>query len=333
MYTFTMRTYYSLMRHMQLEIIRYDNRHKEEWDSFTRSSKNGTFLFERGYMDYHKERFTDYSLMIFHNGVLHALLPATLNKGKEQIASHGGLTYGGLITNVTATAEEILEIFSAIIEYYKKETGASCIIYKPTPHIYHTYPGEEDLYALFRNNATLIERKISSTIKLKDALPIKGRRKLTSAMKSRLQIIEDCDFASFWRILEERLTGKYGVMPVHTLEEIELLHSRFPNNIRLFRVVNKEERTLGGAVIFVTDNVAHMQYAGTTEEGRRIGVMDYLYEYLITERFADKEYFDFGISVEDGGQYLNSGLIAHKERLGGRAIMYDTYYIDIKNRN
>mgnify|MGYP006969164291 CR=1 FL=1 len=58
---------------------------------------------------------------------------------------------------------------------------------------------------------------------------------------------------------------------------------------------------------------------------------DYVIEMLnITKRFAGKKYFDFGISVEDGGRYLNNGLIAYKERLGGRAIVYDTYIIDLK---
>ena len=62
----------------------------------------------------------------------------------------------------------------------------------------------------------------------------------------------------------------------------------------------------------------------------RSSALDYLYEELIYNRFAGKEFFDFGISVEEGGRYLNSGLIAYKERMGGRAIVYDTYAIDLK---
>ena len=76
-------------------------------------------------------------------------------------------------------------------------------------------------------------------------------------------------------------------------------------------------------------NVVHIQYTGTTDEGRRIGVLDHLYSYLIKERFANYEYMDFGNSVEDGGRFLNSGLIAQKEGLGGRAVMYDTYELNI----
>ena len=161
-------------------------------------------------------------------------------------------------------------------------------------------------------------------------LPISGRRKLTGKTKSNLHIVEDGDLAEFWSILSNRLQDKYDTAPVHSIEEITLLKSRFPENIKLFCVADNDGNTLGGVVLFVTEKVVHMQYSATTAEGRRLSALDYLYEELINNRFAGKEYFDFGISVEDGGRYLNSGLIAYKERLGGRAIVYDTYTIDLK---
>ena len=65
---------------MSIEIIQYNELHKEEWDAFVKTSKNGTFLFERDYMDYHKERFTDASLMIYNDNRLCALLPLPYTK-------------------------------------------------------------------------------------------------------------------------------------------------------------------------------------------------------------------------------------------------------------
>ena len=278
-------------------------------------------------MDYHADRFADHSLMFYRESLLVAILPAHIKT--ERYCSHNGLTYGGLLLSESTTTAEVLELFNALQEYLRSSTSAKSIVYKPTPHIYHSYPCEEDLYALFRNNATLAERKVSSAIPLKNPLPISGRRKLTGAMKSRLHIVEDGDIASFWKILHERLQNKYDVTPVHSIEEISLLKERFPNNIKLFSVADNEENIIGGVVLFITNNVVHMQYSATTEEGRRISALDYLYEQLINNHFPDKEYFDFGISVEDGGRYLNNGLIAYKERLGGRAVVYDTYIIDL----
>ena len=310
-------------------VERYTPDRQPEWDSFVDSCRNSTFLHKRGYMDYHAHRFTDHSLMIYSNAALVAILPAHIKE--ETFCSHNGLTYGGLLLPNNTTADMTLEIFAATLDYLRCATTATKVIYKPTPHIYHSYPCEEDLYALFRNGATLAERKISSAIPLKKPLPISGRRKLTEKTKSRLSIIEDGNLADFWNILNERLQDKYDTAPVHSIDEITLLKSRFPENIKLFCVTdNNDGSTLGGVVLFITGNVVHMQYSATTPEGRRLSALDFLYEELINNSFADKNFFDFGISVENGGHYLNSGLIAYKERLGGRAVVYDTYIIDIK---
>lgn len=314
----------------RIEIFRYTPEKRLEWDSFVESSRNGTFLHKRAYMEYHSDRFCDHSLMFYCNSRLLALLPA--NKKDDKVISHSGLTYGALIVSSEIATARILELFNALTEYLSTQCNTKELIYRPVPHIYHRYPCEEDLYALFRNNAQLIERKASSTIKLSNPLPFKGRRKLTAAAKSRLRIVEEQSFAEFWKLLDNRLKEKYGVTPVHTLDEIELLHSLFPTNIRLYTISNENGAIMGGVVLYITDRVAHMQYSGTNEEGRRIGALDYLYEYIFETIEPGIEYFDFGISTEEGGHYLNEGLIAYKERLGGRATMYDTYSIEIKQR-
>ena len=58
------------------DIVRYTPEHKTEWNRFVAQSKNGTFLFDRNYMDYHSDRFQDYSLMFYKEGRLYALMPA-----------------------------------------------------------------------------------------------------------------------------------------------------------------------------------------------------------------------------------------------------------------
>ena len=313
-----------------LRIEQYTSIHVKEWDSLVDASRNGTFLHKRGYMDYHADRFADCSLMFYRGDEPVALLPAHIKE--NCFCSHNGLTYGGLLTGKGVSAEEVLEMFGMLLEFIRSKTEATTFIYKPTPHIYHSYPCEEDLYALFRNNARLAERKISSALPLGAPMSISGRRKLTGAVRNRLRIVEDDNFAAFWNVLESRLQIKYGVAPVHSLNEITLLKERFPNNIMLTYVTDEENNMLGGTVLFITDKVVHMQYSGTTDEGRRMSALDHLYEHLINERFKEKEFFDFGISVENGGHYLNSGLIAYKERLGGRGVVYDTYVIELKEQ-
>lgn len=314
--------------HSELTVVRYTPDKAGEWDRFVESSRNGTFLHERGYMDYHADRFADHSLFFYRGEKIVAALPAHVKEKK--FCSHNGLTYGGLILPGSTTTGTVLEIFDALRAYIIAETDAETLIYKPTPYIYHRYPCEEDLYALFRNNAQLTECKVSSVIKLDNPLPFQGHRKLTNAAKSRLNIVEEGDFKAFWKILEERLQSKYGVHPVHSIDEILLLKERFPANIRLFCITGSDNGILGGVVLFITDSAVHMQYSATTEEGRRVSALDMLYEHIIGECFTDRRFFDFGISVEDGGRFLNSGLIAYKERLGGRAVVYNTYEIKIR---
>ena len=312
----------------EYRITRYTPDKEAEWDSFVDNSRNGTFLHKRGYMEYHAHRFADHSLMFYCGEELVAIIPAHIKD--NLFCSHNGLTYGGILLPCSTTTADVLKLFGAMKSYLLENTIATSIIYKPTPHIYHSYPCEEDLYALFRSGAALTERKVSSAIPLKNPLPISGRRKLTASVKNSLRIVEDGDLAEFWNILSERLHEKYDTAPVHSIEEIGLLKERFPENIKLYSVTDNDGITLGGVVLFITGNVVHMQYSATTAEGRRLSALDYLYEELINNRFTGKEYFDFGISVEDGGRYLNSGLIAYKERLGGRAVVYDTYIIDLK---
>ena len=111
-----------------------------------RDIKNGTFLLNRDYMDYHSDRFPDCSLTIFRNGKLFALLPASASA--DVVCSHPGLTYGGLVVNRKATVEETMEIFTLVCSHFADE-GFSTFIYKPVPHIYHRLLKQKRIYMPF----------------------------------------------------------------------------------------------------------------------------------------------------------------------------------------
>ena len=61
----------------------------------------------------------------------------------------------------------------------------------------------------------------------------------------------------------------------------------------------------------------------------RPSAVDLLFHHLINGTYADVPYFDMGTSVEEGGRVLNEGLIFQKEGFGGRAVVYDTYELDL----
>lgn len=61
---------------------------------FIATATNATFLHNRDYMEYHSDRFEDFSLMAYDNhSHLIGVLPA--NRTNNELWSHQGLTYGG----------------------------------------------------------------------------------------------------------------------------------------------------------------------------------------------------------------------------------------------
>ena len=306
------------------EVRRYTPDKANEWNRFVAASKNGTFLFERQFMDYHADRFTDCSLMFYRDNALYALLPANV-KG-DVLTSHGGLTYGGLVMSSRCSAKGVQEVFAAM-NTYLSDMGVRRVVYKAIPWIYHQLPAEEDLYALTSiSHATLIIRDISSAVIGDRPVRFSESRKsgLRKAQRMGLTVRESEDFATFWQILNANLTAKYGVRPVHSVSELELLHGHFPQGIRLYMVYDGET-PLGGTLLFLTPQVLHTQYISATAEGKAHGAIDLLFNHLINEVYTDYRYIDFGKSTVSDSADLNEQLIFQKEGFGARAVCYDTY--------
>lgn len=307
-----------------MEIRRYRREDKELWNSFVSKARNTTFLFDRNYMDYHADRFDDNSFMFYHKGKLKAVLPA--NVAGDTLYSHQGLTYGGLLLDKKATVEDVLECFD-ILNSWLRENGISKVVYKALPWIYQQYPSEEDLYALtWKCKAQLISRNIASTIVIDNKLKFAESRKsgIRKALSLNIEVGESNDVDGFWHVLEDNLGNRYNAKPVHTANEMKLLMSRFPNNIRLY-VAKMNGEIVGGTLIYVTPQVVHTQYISASVEGKKHGALDLLFDYIINKVYANCRYFDFGKSTEQGGAYLNEPLIFQKEGFGGRGVCYDWY--------
>ena len=321
----------SVSQHRKLkpmQIERYTVAHRELWNQFVKNSKNGTFLFLRDYMDYHSDRFRDHSLLIRGDkSKLVALLPA--NQCGEVVQSHGGLTYGGFVTDIDMKAPKMLEVFGSTLVYLQQH-GFTKFVYKTIPHIYHKVPAEEDRYALYLCHAKTTRRGVLTVIDTQHRLPFHERRArcVKRALKHGLVARPSNDLETYWHLLTRRLLETYNTHPVHTLEEIMLLKSRLPDHIKLFACY-EGELMLAGVVIYESDCVAHVQYIAASERGKKCGALDLLFDYLTNEVYRQKPFFDFGTSDEKDGYYLNRGLIDQKEGFGARVIVHDHYEIDL----
>lgn len=306
------------------EIKRYTHEDKDTWDKYVAKARNATFLFYRDYVDYHADRFEDYSLMFYLNGRLHSILPG--HRRDNTFCSHCGLTYGGLIMDIEVTAADVNQLFDELNDYLRK-AGFCKVIYKPMPWVYHQFPSEEDLYPLiWKCNARIVSRDMGTVIFMQKHLRWRKdrRRRLKRALEAGVIVERTTDFAPFWKVLEDNLMTRFGVHPVHTLKEIELLHSRFPDNIVQYNATINGE-VVAGMTFYLSPQVIHGQYCSSNDIGKETGAVNAIYDKVMYSDFPDYQYLDFGRSTEGDGSVLNEGLIAQKEGFGGRGICYDTY--------
>ncbi|MBR4475199.1 MAG: GNAT family N-acetyltransferase [Alphaproteobacteria bacterium] len=310
-----------------IKAVKYSPEYRDVWDNFVNNSRTPMFMFNRGYMEYHADRFTDASLLFFDDDELVAVMPASIKN--DTVSSHGGLTFGGIISNIKMHQHTMLDIFDAMMGYYR-DIGAKRVIYKSIPYIYQEYPAQEDLYALFRNNAKILKIDPSCTVDLTQKIKMpKGRHaQVMRAKREGVEIVESTDFHKFIE-LENAVLGQYhNASAVHSGDEMTLLASRFPDNIKLWFAEYKGEKIACG-VLFVYKDVVHTQYLAADDTARVIGALD-LMIYTIMEQYrGQKRWFDMGCSTLDEARFLNEGLIAQKEGFGGRVVANETWEITL----
>ena len=314
----------NLLPHEMFEIRRYTADKAAEWNQFVAKSKNGTFLFNRNYMDYHSDRFEDFSLMFYREGRLFALMPA--NRKGDVFQSHAGLTYGGLVMDAKTTAAATVELFRELNEYLREE-GFRRVLYKCIPWMYHQLAAEEDLYAIARTcDARLQERDLGTVIIQQNTLRWERirRRALKRAQEAGITVERSDDMAGFWEVLCDNLKRTYDSKPVHTLAEMELLRSRFPENIVLY-VARKDGDILAGMVLYVSTQVARAQYSSASPLGKELGAIDIIYDRVICRDYHHLPYFEFGTSAMADSNAINESLVFQKEGFGGRGICFDRY--------
>lgn len=308
-----------------ITMTRYAPDMKAEWNAAVEMARNGTFLFRRDYLEYHADRFPDYSYLFFLKGKPIALLPA--HRQDDMLCSHRGLTYGGLVLLPGATAERVISIFDLMAERLPAD-GMTRLLYKCVPHHLHRYPAEEDRYALFLRQASRVACNIASVVDLSEPLRFAElrRRGVRKALSAGVSVEESEAWVDFWEVLKDNLSHRFGAHPVHTLDEITRLHALFPGNIRLF-TATLDGRVEGGTVVYECGDCVRVQYISASERGKECAVLDLLFDYLLRDRYASRRYFDFGTSNGDDGHFLNEGLIAQKEGFGGRGVVYETYLL------
>ena len=306
----------------------------ELWNEFVARAKNATFLFHRDFMEYHKDRFEDYSLLVFEDGKLVCVMPG--NRVGETVFSHQGLTYGGFVISNKLKTKAVFSYFEAVVGFLKKSAIKKVII-KPIPIFYNKTFSFELEYYLFKIQSNLVRKDMNLAFKLGDDYLISKTKlkKYRNSLKSGILMKEDTNFESFWtKVLLPRLDEKHKAKPIHSLNEISKLAVKFPNNIKQFNAYLDEE-IVAGITIFESDYVVKSQYGATTLKGESCRALDFLFLTLMEKyRLDGKCYFDMGIVTDlSFVEGYNQGLLNQKEELGCVVFEQNHYEINLQQHD
>lgn len=317
-----------------MRVSLYTEQDAVEWDEFLARAPMATFLHTRRYLSYHGERIKDASLLVRdeHDKLL-GLFPAAIDHaGGEQVISHPGITFGGILHDGRLRGERMLEAVCLLKDYYAAR-GFETILYKAIPYIYHQVPSADDLYAIFRCGGTRYRCDLASVVDLANRPGLNSRRKrgLKRAINRGVQITEgDEHIESLWAILEDNLARKYGAKPVHSMDQINHLHALFPHHIK-FVAALLDTQAVAGAVLFCSPQVVKAQYIASSPIGNEVCALDAIFEHCIEQaNFRGARYFDFGTSNQNEGQYLNDSLYQFKTEFGAGGVAHEFYRIDVR---
>ena len=313
-----------------MRINRYTEAYRDQWENFVFSSKNGTFILTRNFIDYHKQKFNDHSLLAFDGNELVGVIP--MNESGDEVYSHQGLTYGGWVLSPRIKLHEFVMVFKVFLDYLVKQ-GFTVLYYKPIPFVYHSVPAQEDLQILYLLGAKCIAQHINPVI-IPSTVPTFQDRRIRGVKKARnagIQISISEDLLNYFKIVKELLRG-YGTTPVHSIEEIVELKKKFPDHVVLHAAFIGSTMC-AGVLCFETVNCVRFQYIASTQEGRDKGALDLLFYSLIQESYSQKKYLDFGTSTIDQGNQLVLGISVQKEGFGARTTIQPIYSLSLNCTN
>ncbi|MCX7729473.1 MAG: hypothetical protein N2203_08380 [Bacteroidia bacterium] len=181
-------------------------------------------------------------------------------------------------------------------------------------------------------NAQCLRVDTSFVTHLNEDIHLQERRKrnIKKAEKNSVQIKIDNNFKDYWKqILEPNLWERYKTKPVHSLEEILLLHQKFPEHI-LQANAYIQDKMVAGITLFIFEQTAHCQYISSIDEGRTSGAIDLLFFRMIEHFKSQKKYFSMGTSNNDGND-LNLGVSEYKEGFDAKIYAHFHYEFETKN--
>ncbi len=296
------------------------------WNNEIFQNQQQTIFLSKKFLDYHPpERFNVLNLFIFLDKKLFLIIPCV--KNSEELFSHTGTTYGGIIQYF----EESNEVYKKVLQelrHYLKMKNFKSITFRLPPKIFisqsiNSFINSIDIFQeLFTEEETYVDLTRNNFIDLKQSgyrrNHIRDIKKMES-IESDLQITKvknEKELSEYYEILENNLK-KHNVKPTHSKSELIWFLDNFKNQIWI-DVLKFKEKIVSGIVIFkMNDEVLHYFYGSIDYNFKQIGAIKYL--YWQTMKKAQKDNFkliNFGVDSKFGEEQ-NHSLRSFKLGFGG----------------
>ena len=317
-----------------MEIIKYTESYKQEWDKFVLTSNNGTLFHLQRFFDYHEPgKFNWEHLMFIENGKIVGILPGTLKN--HIFESPMGASYGSLVTG-DITFERAMEFVSVLIDYGKKNHFREYLL-TGAPIIYESYPNQNLDFAMLWQGFHYDIHYISSAIKLdpnRDIIPRFQRTVRNCVRKSlknsdiRCEINEEYD--AFYPIIIENLS-KHKAKPTHSYKDLLRLKDLLPDNLKLFMIYLDDKPVGGSLMFFCNKNVALCFYNMLLYKYASFKpIHRVMYEVIRYSTKHGYQYVDIGVSQDTAAENPmtpNTNLIAFKETFDAKTVMRNSFRI------
>ncbi len=319
-----------------MEIIRYTEEWKDEWDNFVLSSNNGTMFHMQKFFDYHTPgKFSFDHLMFIEKGRIEAVLPGRLKDGMFE--SPIGASYGSIVTKDITFAETMNHI-SLLLDYGRKN-GIKELMLTSAPMIYEKYQNQNLDFAMLWQGFRFDLHYISSAIKLdKDRDIIERfqatvRRNIRKTLKNPdLQVEINERYDEFYPILLAN-KSRHNVKPTHSYEDLLKLKELMPENLKLFMVYYKGKPIGGSLMFFCNKQVALCFYNMLLYEYAEYKpIHRVMYEVVKYSTENGYSYVDIGVSQDtkaENPMTPSMSLIEFKEKFDAKTIMRNTFYIKL----
>lgn len=323
-----------------IEVVEYTENKKGEWNEFVANSNNGTVFHNLDFLSYHGDKFSknEHHLMFYYKGQnLIGVIPLAIFEKEDKLVAkspYGG-SFGGIVVKDHFKFRYSEELINSMVKFFRDNNFDEVYITLP-PLIYSRVPNCYIEFNLLKNNFEIINREITSVIKLdcfdSDPCDIFEKRARTAVKKARkkgVSVVESSDdYNAFYKILKEA-KARHNAKSTHTLSELMKLHDILPNSIKL-DIAYVHDEPAAGILYFICNSQVILTFyiCHKTAYGEFYPTNLLIYHGMRWAKKNKFKYLDLGTTARyslDSDAIVGYGVFMFKESFGSVGYFRDTF--------